>query len=109
MLGFSPDDQNLILGHLEKFHPYLLAMSVFDSFSVDLSTRFESLLFPSVDKADELIPDASIENTQGISTTVPLHTDTSHSSISPSAAVMDRQLHIPAPPDTPVARNGLSR
>lgn len=45
MLAFPPAEVSLILTHLRKFEPYLMAMSVFDSFSVDLSSRFENLLF----------------------------------------------------------------
>jgi chromosome segregation ATPase len=47
MLEFPATDVALVLSHLQKFEPSLLAMSVFkfDPLSVDLSSRFENLLF----------------------------------------------------------------
>ena len=45
LLEFPSGDIRTILSHLDRFTPYLAAMNVFDNFSVDLSSRFETLFF----------------------------------------------------------------
>ena len=109
MLEYPRNDQELILGHLEKFHPYLLAMSVFDSFSVDLSSRFENLLFPgttttTTNNSNNNTAPGSNRNTTSSSNTIAGNTDgghegkiDAHSSLSPALSAMNRKVPTGAP------------